>query len=106
MDVAGERGEEGDLRDVRLLVEDRLVQVGDRPAQRDVQAELLAELGSGLPRRRVAPRPERDEQFVVRVEREVAVHHRGHADGAERLRLHVVASSHVGDEVGIRRLES
>ena len=85
--VPGERRDEGDLRDVRLLVEDRLVQVGDRPAQRDVEAELLAELGGGRPGRRVAPGAERHEQLVVGVEREVAVHHRRHADRAEGLRL-------------------
>ena len=51
MHVAGERGEEADLRHVRLVVEHRLVQVGDRPAQRDVEAEQLAELGGRRPGR-------------------------------------------------------
>ena len=48
--VAGERGDEGDLRDVRLGVERRLAQVRDRPAQRDVVAEQ---------RRSAPPRPGR-----------------------------------------------
>ena len=39
--VAGERGEEPHLGDVRLVVEHGLVEVGDRPAQRDVGAEQL-----------------------------------------------------------------
>ena len=56
MHVTGERGDEADVPYVRLLVEDRLVQVGDRPSQRDVQAELVAELGGGRARRRIAPR--------------------------------------------------
>ena len=43
--VAGEGRDEAHLGDVRLVVEDRLVEVGDRPAQRDVDAEQLGELG-------------------------------------------------------------
>ena len=48
--VAGERRDEPHLGDVRLVVEHGLVQVGDRPAQRDVDAERLGELGRGAAR--------------------------------------------------------
>ena len=48
--VAGERRDESHLRHVRLLVEHRLVQVRDRPAQRDVGPEELGELGRGAAR--------------------------------------------------------
>ena len=93
VDVAGERGEEADLRHVRLVVEDRLVVVGDRPPQRDVVAEELGELGRGALGRGVAPRTEGDEELAVVVEREVAVHHRGHADGPDGRRAHAVPAA-------------
>ena len=74
--VSGEGRDGGDVRNVRLPIAQSLVEVGDRPAQRDVHPERLGELGRRRSRVRVAPRAERSEQPVAGVEREVSVHHR------------------------------
>jgi len=58
--------DEGDVGDVRLVVEDRLVEVRRRPAQREVEAERLGQLGCGALGVGVAPSAERDEQGAVR----------------------------------------
>ena len=50
----------------------------------------------------VAPGAERHEQLAVRVEREVAVHHRRDADRAERRRVARRGAARVGDQVGVR----
>ena len=106
VDVAGERGEEADLRHVRLVVEDRLVVVGDGPPQRDVVPEELAELGRGALGRGVAPRTEGDEELAVAVEGEVAVHHRGHAHGPDGRRAHAVPVLRVGEDRGDAGLQA
>ncbi len=63
---------------MRLGVDDGLVQVRDRPAERDVHAQQLGELGRRDTGVGVAPRAEGREQLAVGVEREVAVHHGRH----------------------------
>ena len=95
MDVARESGEVGDPPDMVLAVENRLVQVGDRPALRDGVAEQPADLLTGRPRDRVAPRTERGQQPIGRIQREVAVHHRRHTQGADGPQLDAVAFLHV-----------
>ena len=104
--VAGERREGPYVRDVRLAVEHGLVQVRDRPAQRDVGAEGLRQLGCGAPGARVAPGAEGHQKLVVLIEGEVAVHHRRHSDRAEGLQSHVVALFDVGDQIPIRSLKT
>ncbi len=104
--VTGKGGEMRDLGHVRFGVTNRLVQVCDRPPQRDVDPEQPGQLGRRVARRRVAPGAERNEQLAVGVEREIAVHHRRDADRGEGGGLDVVAVPHIGDEVGVGRLQS
>jgi hypothetical protein len=104
--VPGERVQGGDLRNVRFGIPHRLVQVRDRPAQRDVGAEEPGQLGGGIAGRGVAPGAERHEQLVVGVEREVAVHHRRDTDRGELRRSAAALSRQVRDEVGVGRLQS
>ena len=104
--VAREGREESHVPDVRLVVDDRLVKVGDRPAQRDVHAEQLGQLGRGRSGRGVAPGAERHEKLVVRAECEIAVHHRRDPDRAERRRHDAVRALHIGDEIRERGLEA
>jgi hypothetical protein len=106
VDVAGERGEEVDVGHVRLVVEHGLVEVRDRPPQRDVDPEELRQHGGRSVGVGVAPGAERCEQLALFVEREVAVHHRRDADGADRLQPDVVPIAHVGDEVGVCGLQA
>jgi hypothetical protein len=61
--VAGERRHVGDVGEMGLVVEHGLTEVRDRPAQRDVDAEHLAELRRGQAGVRVPPGAERHEQF-------------------------------------------
>ena len=106
VDPAGQRRQAGDARRVLLGVEDRLVQVRDRPAQGDVEAEEAGELVGRAPRVRVAPRAEGREQGAVGVKREVAVHHRGDADRAVGRGGDVVALAHVRDQGGVGALQA
>ena len=93
--VAGQGRQVVEPTDVVLAVQDRLVEVRDAPPVRDVDAELRAEPLGGPTRVRVAPGAERREQRTVGVEREVAVHHRRHPEGADSGQLDPVASPHV-----------
>ena len=106
MDPPGQRRQASNARRVLLGVEDRLVQVRDRPAQGDVEAEEAGELVRGATRVGVAPRAEGREQVVVRVEGEVAVHHRGDADQAVGRGGDVVALAHVSDQGGVGALQA
>ena len=106
VDPAGQGRQAGDARRMLLGVEDRLVQVRDRPAQRDIEAEETGELVGRTPRVGVAPRAERREQVVVGVKGEVAVHHRGDADGAVGGGGDVVALAHVSHQGGVGALQA
>ena len=84
VDVAGQ-GREEPHSDTCGSPSHRLVEVGDRPAQRDVRSEQLGQLGCRRPCRRVPPRAERHEQLAVGIEGQVSVHHRRDAHCADRL---------------------
>ena len=103
---AGESRDEGEVGDVRLLVEDRLVQVRGRPPQREVEAERLRQLGCGALRVGVAPGAERNQQGAVRVERQVPMHHRRESESADAGQGCAVASLDVGHQAGDCALES
>ena len=106
VDPAGQRRQACDARRVFLGVEDRLVQVGDRPTQGNVEAEESGQLVGRASRVRVAPRAEGSEQAIVRVEGEVAVHHRGDTDRAVGRGGDVVAFTHVGDQGRVGALQA
>ena len=106
MDPPGQGRQVGDARRVFLGVEDRLMQVRDRPAQGDVEAKEAGELVSGASRVGVAPRAEGREQAIVRVEGEVAMHHRGDTDRAVGRGGDVVALAHVRDQGGVGALQA
>ena len=81
---------------MRFLVQIRLIQVGNAPALGDVEAEELRELFRRLAGDGVAPGAKFRKLLCVPVEGQIAVHHGGHADGADgierdaELCLHVV----------------
>ena len=106
VDPAGQRRQAGDARRMSLGVEDRLVQVRDRPAQRNVKAEETGELIGRAAGVRVAPRTERREQVALGIEGEVAVHHRGDADRAISRGGDVVALAHVSDQGCVGALQA
>ena len=98
VDVAGQRGEVGDPRHVRLLLQDRLVQVGDAPALRHGEVEERRQLGAGLAGDVVPPGAERHQQLPLDVQGYVPVHHPAQAHGRDGLQLQGVAGAHVLDE--------
>ena len=106
MDPPGQRRQASDARRVFLGVEDRLMQMGDRPAQGDVEAKEAGELVRGATRVGVAPRAKGREQAIVRAEGEVAMHHRRDTDRAVRRGGDVVALAHVRDQGGVGTLQA
>ncbi len=104
--VPGEGGEEADLGHVGLGVDDGLMQVRDRPAERNVHAQQLGELGGGDTGVGVAPRAEGREQLAVGVEREVAVHHRRDTHRGVALGGDAEALLHVGDQCRVGGLQA
>ena len=98
VDVRGQRLEMGQLRQVRLAVEDGLVEVGDAPALRHREVQERRQLGAGGAGDVVAPRAERDQQVATGVEGDVAVHHPADAEGGDGPQLRAVAGAHVLDE--------
>ena len=103
VDVAGQRGEVGDPWHVRLLLQDRLVEVGDGPALRHGEVEQRGQLGARLAGDVVAPRTERHEEPSLGVEGHVPVHHRADAHGRDGLQLERVLRADVVDERGKAR---
>ena len=103
---AGQGRDEVEVGYVRLLVEDRLVQVRGRPPQREVEAERLGQLGCGALRVGVAPGAERDEQGAVRVERQVPVHHRRESQCADAGEGHAVGALYIGHQARDGGLEA
>ena len=106
MHIPGESRDEVDLPDVRFLIDNRLVQVRDRPPERNVDTEQVRQLGCSDTGRGVAPGSERHEQLACAVERQVAVHHRRDPDRAVALRAHTVLLLDVGEKVGVGGLDA
>ena len=79
MHIARERGDVGDVLDVRFAVQDGLIQVRGGPALRDVEAEGLGQLVRGLAGHGVLPGAEGREQVPVFIKGQIAVHHAGDA---------------------------
>ena len=92
VDVARQGGDVPDLRHMGLLVQHRLIQVGDGPTLGNVEAKQLRQLPGGLGGDGVLPGAEGHQQVPVFVEGQVAVHHGGHAH-----RGNVLPVLHTGD---------
>ena len=85
MDVPRQGGDVGDLRNVRLLVENRLIKVGHAPPLGDVEMEQFRQRRRCLPGDGVLPGPEGNQQVPILVKGQIAVHHGGHTDGGDAL---------------------
>ena len=90
MDISGKRRDISDLSDMIFLVQHRLIEVGDRPALRDIETEELRQFFRGLRRDRIPPGPEFAQLFVILIERQITVHHRGDPDRAGRIERHAI----------------
>ena len=106
VDPAGQGRQAGDARCMLLGVEDRLVQVRDRPAQGNVEAEEARQLIGRATRVRVAPGSEGCEEITLSVEGKVAVHHRGDTDRPVGGGGDVVALAYVGDQGRVGALQA
>ena len=100
MQIARECREIGDPAHVLLAVQDRLVEMGDAPALRDVEVKERRQLFGGLAGDRVAPGAERGELIALAVKGEIAVHHRGNADRADCRKLEIILLLHVAAQRG------
>ena len=96
----------GELRNVGFAVENGLAQMRDGPALRNVEPEGFREFRRRFRRCGVAPRPEGHEEPPLRIESEVAVHHRGNADAPDALQPRAVPRKHLGRQLRVRRLHA
>ena len=69
-----------------FAVQGGLIQVRDRPALRNIEAEFSAQRLGGLAGHGVLPCPERRQQVPVLIKGEIAVHHAGDAHGGNLTR--------------------
>ena len=99
--MAGERGQAGKARQVAFAVQDRLIQVRDAPALGNVEVKQAGQRFGRIGGHGVAPGAEFAQLLAVLVEGEIAVHHRGDAQGGEVGQLHAVPALHIGLERGI-----
>ena len=106
MDIARQRGLELDVADVRLFVQDGLVQVGDAPALGNTELEQLGQFLRRFAGGRISPGSERNEELSLFVERKIAVHHGGKADGADGLEWNFVLGLNVTAELAKALLQS
>ena len=93
VDIARQRGDMRHLRHVGLLFQNSLVQLGDGPAQRDVEIKQVGQLLRRRHRVGVAPREERSQLVSVAIQSQIAVHHAGNADGTDSLQMYPVVTA-------------
>ena len=79
VDVASKRRDMRDLADMVFSVQNRLIQVRDRPALRNIEAEFSAQRLGGLAGHGILPGAERCQQIPVLIKGQIAVHHAGDA---------------------------
>ena len=106
MHIRIQRRYEVNLFQMRFLVEHTLIQVGNRPAQRNVEVEQLCQLIRRLLRVRIPPGLERRQQLPVLVQGNVAVHHRADADRAVGIRRNAILLFHILAKVRIAGLQT
>ena len=98
VDVARQSCDAGDARHVLLAADDGVVEMGHRPALGDVEPEQPRQDRRGLLGEGVAPGAEGGQQLAVGIQGDVAVHHRGDADGPDRGQLDGVPVPQVAGE--------
>ena len=106
MHPAGQRREEADGRDMGLIVQDGLVEMGQAPALRHIEGERFGQLFGRLAGNGVPPGAEGNEQVHIRIEGKVAVHHGADADCSQFAEDDAVLFLHVLLEVGIAGAET
>ena len=82
MDISGKGRQGVDVLNMLLPVEDRLIEVRDAPALRDIESEELCQLFGGRSGDRVAPGAEFRQLLSAFVKGQIAVHHGRDADGS------------------------
>ena len=105
VDIARQRGQEGNVPDVLLAVEDGLIEVGNAPPLRDVEVEALGQRRGGGQGGGVAPCAERRQLVPGLVKRQIAVHHGRNAQRAHGLQRLAVPAAVVGLQLGVGVLD-
>ena len=98
VDVARQGRQVGEPRQMRLVLEDRLIEVRHAPALGHGEVERLAQDPARRPGDVVPPRAERHQQPALVAEGDVAMHHRADAHRRRLSQLHGVPGADVGGE--------
>ena len=85
VDIARQSSDMGDLRNMLLTVQNRLIQVGNAPALGDIEAKEGRQFLRCLSGNSVLPGSERNQQIPVLVKSQIAVHHGGNAHSLNAL---------------------
>ena len=86
---------------MRLIIQYALIEVGDGPAERNVEVEQFRQLIRSLFGIAVSPGLERGQECAVFAESNISVHHGGYADGTDRPQFHSVLRLRVLSHIGI-----
>ena len=106
MDIARQRRKEGQLAQMTLLIEKRLIKMRDAPPLGNVEAERLGQLGRCRAGHRIAPCAEGYQQFADPIKGQIAVHHCRDPDAAHRCKGLPVFCLHIGGQCGVGVLQA
>ena len=89
-----------------FAVQDRLIEMRNRPSLRNMIPEKFRQLVGSLLRDRIPPCAERHHQLVLPVKRHIPVHHGAEPDGPEFCQLLAVLRLHILCQLPIAVLQS
>ena len=100
MNIACQCGKERKVLHMLLMVENRLIQMGDAPALGNVEAKECRQLLGGLARDGVAPCAKLCKLVAVLVKGQIAVHHGGDTNRAHGGQRHAELGLYIGFQIG------
>ena len=106
MDIARQRCEKGQLAQMRLPIEKRLIEMRDAPPLGNVEAERLGQLRRRRAGHRIAPCAEGHQQLAGPVKGQIAVHHCRDPDAAHCCKGLPVFCLHIGGQRGVGVLQA
>ena len=90
VDKAGKSSKVCNILNVRYVLKDILIKMGDAPSLRNSRVERLSQLFRGLCGNSISPCSEGSKKIIVLIECKVAVHHTGNTDSADGGKLFAV----------------
>ena len=104
--IACQGSKEGNLRHLRLPVQDSLIEVGNAPALGNIEAKQRPELPCRLPGDVVPPGAELGQLLTFLVKGQIAMHHGADAEAAKLRQLHAVLLFHLCRQATVTGLDS